>query len=279
MTPKEGHSQTPLKTVWCDLKTSIQVAELPPMFERQCAITYSTGLDDRSIETPETDLVVLEFDYPSKVDMEDAAQFKGRHANVPMIIITVQHSEALAVWFFRKKFIDYLVQPVISSEAAHCLGEVRRISQLRRTQDRREYREQQSSMPMEVSLTAAPARRLLPAINLVSHRFYDQLSVSQAAEVCQLQPFRFGREFKEEFGIDFREYVVRYRIREACRLLRNPRAQIGDVAYAVGFSEPSYFTKTFKRLVGAPPSQVVGRQDLQFSILEKDEYRNSTFQY
>jgi AraC-like DNA-binding protein len=269
----------PLKTVWCDLKASIQIAELPPAFERYCTITRSNGLDDRHICPVDTDLVVLEFDYPSKVDMEGAAQLKSNYPSVPMIIITVQHSEALAVWFFRKKFIDYLVQPVINGEATHCLTEVSRISQLRRTQDKREFREQQSSMPMEVSVASTPARRLQPAINLVSHQYYDQLTVSRAAEVCQLQPFRFGREFKEEFGIDFREYVVRYRIREACRLLRNPQAQIADVAYAVGFSEPSYFTKTFKRLVGAPPSQVVGRQDLHFSIFEDDEYRNSTFSY
>ena len=69
--------------------------------------------------------------------------------------------------------------------------------------------------------------------------------------------------------------MVRYRIREACRLLRNPNAQVSEIAYAVGFSEPSYFTKTFKKLVGTPPSQVVGRQDLEFTITEKDPYRDS----
>ena len=275
MTSEQYKDKGLLRTVWCDLKSSIQIAELPPAFAERCDILRCSGIDDRNIDATETDLVVLEFDYPSKVDMEGAAQLKVTYPGIPMIIITVQHSEALAVWFFRKKFMDYLVQPVINSEAVHCLTEVRRISQLRRTQERRQFREQQSSLPMEVSLTSTPARRLQPAINLVSHKYYDQLTVSHAAEVCQLQPFRFGRAFKEEFGIDFREYVVRYRIREACRLLRNPQAHIADVAYAVGFSEPSYFTKTFKRLVGAPPSQVIGRQDLRFSVLEDDAYRNS----
>lgn len=276
MSPDHKTSQ-PLQTVWCDLKSSIQIAEMPTAFENYCSVSRSMGLDDRNISSTDTDLVVLEFDYPNKVDMEGAAELKAKHASVPMIVITVQHSEALAVWFFRKKFIDYLVQPVINSEAVHCLKEVRRIAALRKTQERREFREQQSSLPMEVSLASTPARRLLAAVNLVSHKYYDQLTVSHAAEVCQMQPFRFGREFKEEFGIDFREYVVRYRIREACRLLRNPQAHIADVAYAVGFSEPSYFTKTFKRLVGAPPSQVVGRQDLSFDVLGDDGYRKSTY--
>ncbi len=255
-----------LKALWFDLKASVQVSETPASFARHCTIRRHNGIDVREVESFDPDVIVFEFDYPSREDMEQAAAFKLRHANVPMIAVTVQHSEALAVWFFRKKFLDFLVQPVTSSEVTHCLNEVARITQLRRVQERRRPSQQQSALPPEVSLSQGASNPLLPAISLIESAYFDQLTVTQAADVCSLQPFRFGRLFKEEFGLDFREYVVRYRIREACRLLRNPNAQVAEVAYAVGFSEPSYFTKTFKRLVGAKPSAVVGRQDLEFAV-------------
>ena len=244
-------------------------------FDQFCEIRRCAGLDARHVEPYDPDLVVLEFDYPSRADMEQAASFKSKHSNIPMIIITVQHSEALAVWFFRNKFLDYLVQPVTASETVHCLKEIRKITALRRAQNPRRFAEQQSSMPLEVSHGQGPSQPLLPAIALVASAYFDQLTVTKAAEVCKLLPFKFGREFKEEFGIDFREYLVRYRIREACRLLRNPNSQVSEFAYAVGFSEPSYFTKTFKKLVGTPPSQVVGRQDLEFTVTDKGPYRDS----
>jgi len=264
-----------LNTLWFDLKASVQVAETPAVFDKHCRVTRHNGIDPRQVELCNPDLIVFEFDYPSREDMEQAAGFKIRHSNIPMIVITVQHSEALAVWFFRKKFIDFLVQPVTASEATHCLNEVKRITQLRRGQEKRKPASLQSALPPEVSHSQGATNPLLPAIALIESAYFDQLTVTQAASACKMQPFRFGRYFKDEFGIDFREYVVRYRIREACRLFRNPNAQVSEVAYAVGFSEPSYFTKTFKRLVGARPSEVVGRQDLEFSVT-KELHGNST---
>ena len=279
MKTETENNKAHLNTLWFDLKASIQVAETPAIFDRFCTILYYNGLDSREIETFDPDLVVIEFDYPTRSDMQRAIALKAGHPSVPMVVITVQHSEAIAVWFFRKKFVDYLVQPVSTGEASDCLIEISKINRLRRKQQPRECAKQHSSMPVEVGRVQVGAQRLLPAIALVASSYFKQLSVSYAAEVCNMMPFKFGREFKEEFGIGFREYVVRYRIREACRLLRNPNSQVSETAYAVGFSDPAYFTKTFKRLVGTTPSQVIGRQDLEFTVTENDLYRNSSHSY
>ena len=264
-----------LSTLWFDLKSSIEIAETPAVFDRFCRMQRRTGLDIRQIASLDPDLVVIEFDYPSRTDLEQVATLKATHANIPMVVVTVQHSEAMAVWLFRKKFIDYLVQPVSTAEATHCLTEIKTITTLRRKQARRQFSEQRSSMPLEVSHGRGASQRLLPAIALVASCYFEPLTVSRAADACNILQFKFGREFKEEFGIGFREYLVRYRIREACRLLRNPNAQVSEIAFAVGFSEPSYFTKTFKRLVGTPPSHVIGRQDLDFTVSENDLHTNS----
>jgi AraC-like DNA-binding protein len=64
----------------------------------------------------------------------------------------------------------------------------------------------------------------------------------------------FSRTFRQAFDITFQDFVLRYRIAEACRQLRAPNAIITDVASSVGFQDPSYFTRVFKRFVGVPPS-------------------------
>jgi AraC-like DNA-binding protein len=48
--------------------------------------------------------------------------------------------------------------------------------------------------------------------------------------------------------------VLRYRILEACRLLRNPNANVTKVAYSVGFNDASYFSRVFRRFIGVSPS-------------------------
>jgi AraC-like DNA-binding protein len=48
-------------------------------------------------------------------------------------------------------------------------------------------------------------------------------------------------------------YLRRYRIRQACELLKNTNLSITQVAAAVGFSESAHFSRTFQREVGMTP--------------------------
>ena len=52
----------------------------------------------------------------------------------------------------------------------------------------------------------------------------------------------------------FQEYVVRRRMQEAMRLLKHPSAAVTDVCFAVGYTDLSYFTRTFRRYIGTSPS-------------------------
>ena len=49
--------------------------------------------------------------------------------------------------------------------------------------------------------------------------------------------------------------MVRYRIVEACRELRHPNVPVTNVAHSVGFNDPSYFARVFRRFVGVSPSE------------------------
>lgn len=255
-----------LKCLWLDLKTSIQVDETPAMVARQCEVIRSAGFDEAAVTDMLPDFVVLEFDYPNRQDLSRARTFKQTFPSVPMVVVTTQHSEALAVWFFRSRFYDYLVQPLAASEVAACLDHLREVAPLRAAQQARRSAKPCASLPHEASYASNPRTVLQPALTLVQRNYHQRLTVNDAAQQCGLASFRFGREFKEQFGVDFREYVLRFRIREACRLLQNPRVSVTEVGYSVGFSEPSYFTKMFKKLVGMCPSEAlgVGQLDLQF---------------
>ena len=255
-----------LKCLWMNLRSSVHIEEVPGSFTRQCEVISTTGFDESAIVREAPDFVVLEFDYPSRQDLSRAATFKRDFSDVPMVAVSVQHSESLALWFFRARFYDFLVQPLTATEVTSCLSELQEISDLRRGQEKRTAANLNMDFPVDASSARSGRTRLQPALTLVERNFHQRLRVIDAAEKCGVPPFRFGREFKEAYGMDFRDYVLRYRIREACRLLRNPKASITEVGYSVGFSEPSYFTKMFKKLVGRCPSDVVGNPKLDYAI-------------
>jgi AraC-like DNA-binding protein len=266
----ENTNNARARCLWLDLKTSITVTDTPTAFAGRCQVIRTGGFDAAALERVDPDFVVLEFDYPSRQDMARAARFKEQFSGLPMVVVTVQHSEALAVWFFRARFYDFLVQPLPADDVANCISRLGQIAELRRAQPGRTSARSATAVPTEVPSQGNAAARLEPALAYIERNYHRRLLITEVADACGLAAFRFGRDFKEQFGMDFREYVLRYRIREACRLLRNPNASVTEVGYSVGFSEPSYFTKTFKSRTGRCPSQVVGIPYLQYTI-ERDQ--------
>jgi AraC-like DNA-binding protein len=63
----------------------------------------------------------------------------------------------------------------------------------------------------------------------------------------------------EAEGKTFTEYVHEQRLGKAHRMLISPAyaaTRIGDIAYAVGFSEQSTFNRLFRQAFGATPSEI-----------------------
>ena len=63
------------------------------------------------------------------------------------------------------------------------------------------------------------------------------------------------RLFKQCFDQNFTAYLTRLRVKEAKKLLEDPRANIKDVSRSVGYSDSKYFSKIFKRITGQLPSE------------------------
>ena len=62
------------------------------------------------------------------------------------------------------------------------------------------------------------------------------------------------RLFKEETGKSLQEYLIEFRLRKACELLRTTSYSIGAVACSVGYADPLYFTRLFHKRVGMSPT-------------------------
>jgi YesN/AraC family two-component response regulator len=218
--------------------------------------------NDRSIEAEvervRPAVVCFDFDFPSKSGLKLLQQTKRDHVSVPLIMLTVQHSEALAVWAFRSRAWDYLVKPLSKTELDRCLACLAEMLNMRDPATKRTAAMPASLIPPENRSEGVRGRQpqaLAPAISYVERHFREKVSSTKAAALCGLSPFQFSRVFKESYDLTFQEYLLRFRIREACRLLKNPAAQVTDVACLVGFNDPSYFTKIFKRYTHISPSR------------------------
>jgi AraC family transcriptional regulator len=98
-------------------------------------------------------------------------------------------------------------------------------------------------------------RWLQQAKELLQARFAENLNLSEIAQNVGVHPVHLAQTFHKIYDCTVGDYVRNLRIEYACRELTSTSKPIVEIALAAGFCDQSHFTRTFKRAVGAAPSQ------------------------
>jgi AraC-like DNA-binding protein len=208
----------------------------------------------KEIERHKPGALCFDFDYPDRRRLQAMLAIKRSFPRLPILMLTVEHSERLAVWAFRARAWNYLVKPVPAAELSECLQAL--ASLCHRTSPPRAAQLLAASAPSGVrdEPLAPEIARLQPALYYVSQHYHERISAAAAARACGLSRFEFSRKFRAAFGMTFREYLLRARIAEARRLLVAGEISVTGVAYSVGFNDGSHFARMFRRFTGVLPS-------------------------
>ncbi len=88
------------------------------------------------------------------------------------------------------------------------------------------------------------------------HTIYHQAdALTQILRYAEIPERTLKRRFKIATGISFIEYIQNLRIEEAKQLLETTRLPLEEIGFRVGYEDPSFFRRLFKRLTGLPPNQ------------------------
>ena len=109
------------------------------------------------------------------------------------------------------------------------------------------------------SATRAATRAPTSAVRVVrgyieAHCCTELIRLATLAELAAVSPFQLIRLFNRELGMSPYAYVTQVRVRRAQRLLQ-AGVPVAHVAYAVGFSDQSHLTRTFKSVLGVTPGR------------------------
>ncbi|HEX4105560.1 MAG TPA: AraC family transcriptional regulator [Rhizomicrobium sp.] len=91
------------------------------------------------------------------------------------------------------------------------------------------------------------------AKELIESRLGADLSLDELAFECGLSVAHFTRAFRQTVGETPHRWLMRRRVQTAQLLLLSTGKPLAQIAVECGFSDQAHFTKTFARLVGAPP--------------------------
>jgi len=98
-------------------------------------------------------------------------------------------------------------------------------------------------------------RKIEESIAYMLRHLDAPLQVATLAARANISPSHFFALFKRQIGCAPIDYFIRLRMQEACRLLDATRLSVKEVAAALGYDDPFYFSRIFKSVNQVAPSE------------------------
>lgn len=252
--PDESARPTQL---WVGLTNSPQRPALPCGVEDCCRIVRTRDPERVSalVDSASPSLICFDYDYPDDAGLATLVETKRNHPGIPIIMLTVYHSESLAVWAFRARVWDYIVKPFSAEDLVRTTQTLLRVC--RNKTDRARHRE--VVFPLHDAAQVRPLKpaekTILKAQSYVLRNLGENIVLGEAAKYCYVSDSHLSRLFTEVAGTTFTEFILQTRIRRAIELLQDSENPVKHVCYMVGFRDVSYFGRIFRRYVGMSPSE------------------------
>lgn len=89
----------------------------------------------------------------------------------------------------------------------------------------------------------------------IDNYYKKELTLEHVSKELDMSPYYFSKLFKDVTGEGFIEYVTGVRINKAKEMLLDGQATMKEICVAIGYSDPNYFSRIFKKCVGKTPTE------------------------
>ncbi|MDE6736746.1 MAG: AraC family transcriptional regulator, partial [Treponemataceae bacterium] len=100
------------------------------------------------------------------------------------------------------------------------------------------------------------------AILYLNKNYSQQIVRWKLADTVHVSEDYLTRIFHKELGLSLWEYLNRYRIYLAERLLLETNDTVYEIAERIGFQDKAYFCRVFKKIYGISPGKIRAKQSV-----------------
>ena len=111
-----------------------------------------------------------------------------------------------------------------------------------------------NSRPISSLLVGKDQARMDKIRRHIEENYHRHIDVNEVAEQIHITTAAFCRYFKKNTRMTFTDFLNRYRINQAKKMLLHDK-NVTEACYESGFENLSHFNKTFKKIAGENPSQ------------------------
>lgn len=184
--------------------------------------------------------------------------------HIPFIILSHQPSENLRMQIVRAGADDYFIKPfemdVLQQRCNHLISNRRDI--LTSLNNRKEH----VLETLPIANTLQNQQFIEKSIRIIEQNLNNIYFDTQqwCKELGIGRTSLFG-QFKEITGMTPNDYLLNYKIKKAQIWLREEELTVAEIGYKLGYSDPGYFSRTFKKFTGQSPQQFRKRTTRQIT--------------
>ncbi len=175
-----------------------------------------------------------------------------RTSHIPVILLTARSSDDQKLEGFRTGAVDYITKP-FSFEMLQS-----RIHNLVEHQEslRKRFQQQVEIQPAEISTGPIDEAFITKAVALIEEHLSDtSFSVEELSRAMFMSRVALYKKLLSLTGKAPLDFIRAVKIKKAMQLMQKTQKNMGEIAYEVGFNDPKYFAKLFKKEVGKSPSE------------------------
>ncbi|MCD8167228.1 MAG: response regulator [Bacteroides sp.] len=209
------------------------------------------------INREEIDLVVSDVVMPEMDGIELTRQIKHNIeiCHIPVVLLTAKSAEEDRDEGYTAGADAYLTKP-FNLSALHA-----RIKNLLKNKERtaNDFKKQLVFEMKEFDYTDMDEKFLQDAIDCVNRHLSDpQFDIPQFTSEMATSRTTLHKKLKSLTGLNTTSFVRNIRLKAACKIMdENRTIRISDLAYAVGFNDPKYFSICFRKEFGLQPTEYI----------------------
>jgi two-component system response regulator YesN len=93
------------------------------------------------------------------------------------------------------------------------------------------------------------------AMDYIHNNYCKDITLENVSKEVNVSPNYFSKLFKDETGSNFIDYLTMLRIEKAKIMLSDSKYYNKEICYQIGYSDPNYFSRIFKKIVGVTPTE------------------------
>ena len=218
----------------------------------KCNVFQSAQDCLQDFEANGADLLVTDLRMPEMSGFEMCTTLKKdeRTSHIPVVLLTAKVDTNSKIVGFEKGADAYLAKPFHKKELLVRLKQLLEV--------RKKLQERYGSLEYRANLKAPSEDVFLQKIQKIieAHLSDADFTVMHLCQKIRLSQPQLYRKVKALTGKSIASYIRSFRLHKAKEMLQTTSLNVSEVAYEVGFTEPSYFSRSFSEEFGFPPSEL-----------------------